>query len=205
MNSDTESTIHSIDDSASGKNAYYVECAHQGQKVAYCACLNRQKTLASRDTGHPGDWSECKTAKSRNQCRALDMREQELLQGRALFFIPRNSLVRSQAASSGWKATDKILSGGIKTGELLVIAGGSGGRTAADVFFSIPRATYADAVTKAATAHAEAKPRAPGVAISGAKPAPAPAKTLHLIPGETPAQMVARLRAQAIAATQTPV
>lgn len=189
----TSETKYTLDDSASGKNAYYVNCKVQSQSVAYCACLNRQKIINTE--AYPADWSPCKDAARHKECKALAMRHEEMIAGHAMFFKPR-SVIQS-IASVASAAVDYLrpmvtttTAPAKKSDALSIIASGMG------------TSTYADAITAAAKDHK--------VAVSGAKPAaklpPAlpekvalrPAKTVEKLvmqPGESLPDFLARLRA----------
>jgi hypothetical protein len=109
----TDTTILPPSASESGKNAYYLGgCKIVGQAPAYCACLDRLKNLAKH--------SDCDRAVRDHACQAKNMRAEELLQGKALYFIPRGapSLGKSPAwsveppAKTGTPTTGTIDTGG---------------------------------------------------------------------------------------------
>lgn len=90
-----------IGDSADGKkNAYYTSCMaiagssphdkNQGsQRKPYAACL---KIINSQDDADVRRINpECMSAISKGRCVAIDMREEELSAGRAIYFLPRTS------------------------------------------------------------------------------------------------------------------
>lgn len=187
----TSETKYTLDDSASGKNAYYVNCKVQSQSVAYCACLNRQKIINTE--AYPADWSPCKDAARHKECKALEMRHEEMIAGHAMFFKPRSviqSIASVASAAVDYFRPMATTAPAKKSDALSIIASGVG------------TSTYADAITAAAKDHK--------VAVSGAKPAaklpPAlpenvvmqPAKTaakLVMQPGESLPDFLARLRA----------
>lgn len=190
--------FHTLEDSASGKNAHYVACKIQQQSVAYCACLHRQKVIDSGESV-PGDWSACRDASRNSSCRALHMRHEEVVAGQALYFKPRE-----QFAAEGiiWKSLDR--KSGIKPGVLTMIKPGKqAGKTILGVLSSaVANSTYAAAVTAAAQEHpAQAPapekidpPQPEAAAISGAKPQPAKPQ-LSMQPGESAMDFIRRLRA----------
>lgn len=74
--------------SKKGCNAYYCEfCPHVGNRPSYAACLNRiDKVNADQLAGVD---SVCVVAIQRGYCEALEMREREMHEGKALYFIDR--------------------------------------------------------------------------------------------------------------------
>jgi hypothetical protein len=92
---------HTLEDSASGKNAHMLACNAIGQRMSYAACLNRIKVVQS-DQRAPADWSVCKSALGCRQCPAKDMRDDEIEAGHALFFVAREDVQNAVAASRDW-------------------------------------------------------------------------------------------------------
>lgn len=81
---------YTVDDSASGNNAYYVACSVVGQHAAYAACLSR---LTQRKEGRLSvSYAACSSAIGKKDCPAIEMRKQELAAGKAMFFINRIKL-----------------------------------------------------------------------------------------------------------------
>lgn len=78
--------------SASGKNAYYMDgCKVVGGRPAYAACISK---IEARKSGKLGaSWSDCSTAIGHKDCPAQEMRQRELLEGKAIYFIDRDELL----------------------------------------------------------------------------------------------------------------
>ena len=80
--------------SAGGTNTYTVKgCAVVGHTPGYCVCLN--KIMAFERDGALTSYSECEKAISNRTCRALDMRKEEQVAGKALYYIDR-ALLREE-------------------------------------------------------------------------------------------------------------
>lgn len=95
-----EAPAHMPAVSADGKrNAYYLDCKPLEQKRAYAACLH---VVSLQRAGElPSLYSACETAIRQGQCRAIGMREQEELQGKAIYFVERANMgITSGAAES---------------------------------------------------------------------------------------------------------
>lgn len=84
--------IHS---STLGTNAYYLDfCNFGGHRPSYAACLSRIGLFhANEEIGV--NCAECSVAISRRSCPALAMREEELEAGRALYYINRAKLQKT--------------------------------------------------------------------------------------------------------------
>lgn len=83
MVSDKETKIESPLASADGKrNAFYHQCEVKGQPRAYVACIARLE-------GRMEDDLDCVSAIQRGRCPAKAMREEELLKGKAIYFVER--------------------------------------------------------------------------------------------------------------------
>lgn len=75
-----------IEMSASGSNAYYCEfCNFGGHRPAYSACLGRINSEGKISS----NYSDCKVAIQRRHCPALEMREEELAAGHAIYYTDR--------------------------------------------------------------------------------------------------------------------
>ncbi|MCL2874806.1 MAG: hypothetical protein FWF12_00630 [Betaproteobacteria bacterium] len=83
---DTE--IYPVEASESGNNAYHIPgCEHVGHQPAYAACLKR---VAERKNGRLAvQHAECSAAIGKKECCAAKMRKEELVEGRAIYFINR--------------------------------------------------------------------------------------------------------------------
>lgn len=80
--------------SKSGSNAFYCEyCPCTGKRPNYAACLNRIEAVNIDSTA--GVDHTCVVAIQRGHCEALEMREKEVMEGRALFYIDRAELKRA--------------------------------------------------------------------------------------------------------------
>ena len=184
-----ESTIEPISASADGtRNSHTLTCDFTSQSMNYAACLWRQGVLAKPDIKTPADWSLCIQARNCNRCTALDMRREEELAGKAIYFRDRNVFRK------------------IKDAALQYLPGWAGGTSSA-----APTITRAPEPKRAAPAPAKSMLDAMGSmgsysdAITTAAKTPAatpPAAKLH-IPirpvantGESPLQMARRLAAE---------
>lgn len=95
--------IEPVTASADGRrNAYTMGCAALGQSMNYAACLHRQKVLGDKTLKAPADWQGCAEAAKRGNCVALQMREQELLQGRSIYFRAREAVKQMADAARKW-------------------------------------------------------------------------------------------------------
>jgi hypothetical protein len=74
--------------SADGKrNAYYHNCKVIGGDQNFAVCLNK---IERRKAGAlPAIYADCSVSISKKTCPALAMRQQELKEGRAIFFTER--------------------------------------------------------------------------------------------------------------------
>ena len=88
---DLEGNPYPLEDSESGKNAFYFsDCEVPGHTVAYCVCLKKIKdhNEGKLSLAH----SDCGSAIDRNQCKAARLRREEKEVGHALYFISRKRL-----------------------------------------------------------------------------------------------------------------
>lgn len=83
--------IYPAEASEQGCNAYYLPgCEVAGHRPAYAACL---KKIADRKNGRLAtSLSECSAAIGKKECQAQRMRKEELVEGRAIYFLNRNKL-----------------------------------------------------------------------------------------------------------------
>ena len=79
--------------SASGDNAYYLpSCEFVARSPAYASCLFKiAENQAGRSEQHPSH-RECCAPIEHGRCRALGMRQEEDLQGVALYYVPRQKV-----------------------------------------------------------------------------------------------------------------
>lgn len=83
--------IYPAEASEQGCNAYYLPgCEIAGHRPAYAACL---KKIADRKNGRlNSSIAECSAAIGKKECPAQRMRKEEIVEGRAIYFINRNKL-----------------------------------------------------------------------------------------------------------------
>lgn len=83
--------IYPAEASEQGCNAYYLPgCEIAGHRPAYAACL---KKIADRKNGRlNSSVAECSAAIGKKECPAQRMRKEEIVEGRAIYFINRNKL-----------------------------------------------------------------------------------------------------------------
>lgn len=90
---DTDTIIQPISASKRGDNAYYLGGCHVvGHSPSYAACLHKLDT---------GDHT-CTGAVGMHQCQARLMRDAEELQGKALYYVPRQKLEQGLARVPAW-------------------------------------------------------------------------------------------------------
>jgi hypothetical protein len=90
--------IYPINMSTSGANAFYLdECNVSGCRPNYAVCLNRIEQIKSDQLkGH-----DCEAEIQRKTCPAAKMREEELVVGKAIYFIDRAKLQAFTEANAG--------------------------------------------------------------------------------------------------------
>jgi hypothetical protein len=98
---DTSDTTAPLEASATGANRYMLACPALGQRMSYAACLNRLQTIKT-GVGVPKDWSECDRACTARQCPAQHMREDEVVAGHALYFVPRGVIQAAADSARKW-------------------------------------------------------------------------------------------------------
>lgn len=83
--------IYPAEASEQGCNAYYLPgCEIAGHRPAYAACL---KKIADRKNGRlSSSVAECSAAIGKKECPAQRMRKEEIVEGRAIYFVNRNKL-----------------------------------------------------------------------------------------------------------------
>lgn len=91
--------IYPVEESASGKNAFYHFCHNRQQQVNYAVCLH---TIRAINEGRiPKDqFTDCQRGYNRNDCYAKIMLAEEKKAGQALYFIPRKIITRQVKESS---------------------------------------------------------------------------------------------------------
>lgn len=87
--------------SESGKNAYYLpNCSIVEHVPAYCSCLDKIKRVTTRDKG-VARFSECAHAIRHKTCKALPLRAEEVLMGKAIYFVSRVAFEASISDGTG--------------------------------------------------------------------------------------------------------
>lgn len=88
--------IEPITSSADGqRNMHSLFCSARGQSMNYAACLWRQGVLNTPiPTKTPEDWNSCRTAACAGACVAMQMRKEELLAGKSIYFRARQAVWR---------------------------------------------------------------------------------------------------------------
>lgn len=99
--------------SADGKrNSYTLSCTPTGQSMNYAACIWRQKVLDNPKTVTPPDWNTCKEARDAGRCIALQMRQEEELAGKSIYFRCRKALSEASIAAREWIMPGSTTRGG---------------------------------------------------------------------------------------------
>ena len=183
---DSERPILGIDASADGRrNAYSSRCGVVEQVMNYAACQWRQGVLGQSDIRTPADWSACAQARSFGTCPALRMREEEVLAGKAIYFVERarggdNPVVSPARAwiDTAWKGAKKALA------RVTPSAAPAPARSALDALGEV--GSYSDALNALASEHASAP--TPAVASRPAQP------PIPMLEGESPLAYAKRVR-----------
>lgn len=83
--------VYPAEASEQGCNAYYLDkCDHVGHRPAYAACL---KKVAERQHGRLDACNaDCSAAIGKKDCLAAKMRKEEIVSGKAIYFINRQKL-----------------------------------------------------------------------------------------------------------------
>lgn len=98
---DTQSEVFGIEKSASGKeNGYIHHCSVVEHCMNYAACLARIDAIKAQKGMQ--DWGCCETAMGNRTCKASEMRKEELLQGRSIYFTPRGAIQKVVASAREW-------------------------------------------------------------------------------------------------------
>jgi hypothetical protein len=187
-----EPTVYTIAQSADGSlNSYSLGCTFNGQRMNYAACQHRQTLLDKGDVKVPADWGGCRTAARAGNCVALDLRKEEVLAGKAIYFEPR-SWLRAQAEKARrwvnpWEQTQN-------TPKAARPAPAPAPKPATDVFDGLGSNSYADAIN--AMARPGTNPPPPAPALRPVAPPNPPAAPARALPGESPLQMARRLAAE---------
>lgn len=103
-----DNEIYPIEASELGINAYYIPgCEVVGHQPSYAACL---KKVAERKNGRlPTHHADCLAAIGHKTCQAMRMRKEEVVEGRAIYFINRKKMqafhqYRSEMDQQRWAA-----------------------------------------------------------------------------------------------------
>lgn len=81
--------IYPVEESGTGRNAFYHQCEVVGHRPAYCICVGK---VHAYNRGQRNFWPECITAMEYNQCGAVKMLAEEVAKGQAIHFINRIKL-----------------------------------------------------------------------------------------------------------------
>lgn len=179
-----ETEIFGIDASTDGRrNSFTLTCPTLGQSMNYAACLWRQNVLAAPNVKTPADWSACDSAGKCGNCRAMQMREEELIAGRSIYFRSRETILKGLRQAREWVMPSF---GSRKPAP-------PAPKPATHVLDGVGSApTYADAVEH--LARTAAAPAAPEPRVIPIAPA-VPIQQAVALPGESPLAMARRLRA----------
>ncbi|MFT4064243.1 hypothetical protein [Paraburkholderia sp.] len=86
-----DDTLYPPDASMRGDNAHYLDyCEAGGHRPGYAVCLNKIKAVEERRL--EGQLGGCEAAINGRTCPAFHMRENERLEGRALYYVNRSKL-----------------------------------------------------------------------------------------------------------------
>lgn len=199
---DAVATLEPISASADGKrNSHSFGCRILQQTMSYAACLWRQSVLSRPGVKTPDDWSPCREAGRCGTCPANDMRKEEELVGKAIYFTDRNNLRQRIEGARQWAHSTF----GTAAGKRVVT-------TLTTPTAPLPRAVdaldvmgegndYADALTAVATeggatSHTTAATVATTVAPFAVIAAPAAPRPMpQALQGESPLAMARRLAA----------
>ncbi|MDR9846987.1 hypothetical protein [Herbaspirillum huttiense] len=209
--------------SGSPYNAFYLPgCKSVERSPAYSSCLFK---LEEFDAGRPVAYAgECNIAIRGRQCPAVDMRDQERLAGKALFFMPsatyKNKLVTNltppellptrqpgQPIKRPFVSDDPRAANyhGRYTEYVPKVAAASAAQPAVSMPAGAMDSPYAAAINAAMSEMTQAQ--APAATVTLPKPAPAPTPVavpkaveakpvaLAMMPGETPMQYARRVAA----------
>jgi hypothetical protein len=209
-NEQSREFLKSVEDSANSKtNAYYHHCEYVGCARAYAACLHMIRT---RESGKlPAMFSDCDNAIKRGNCQAVPMRDRELTQGKALYFIPRASPELVRVSNESITLIGRI--GGVVSSAIDMIPGaprGDKGKVPCELKVAavkgrekvgdieLDATSYADALSAAAGALAEKTVPvvAPARPVQNINQAPRVTAPMVAQQGETPLQMARRLMQQ---------
>jgi hypothetical protein len=103
---DASVVIEPISASADGKrNSHSFGCRILQQTMSYAACIWRQQVLGQPGVKTPEDWSPCREAGRCGTCPANDMRKEEELAGKAIYFADRNNLRQRIEGARQWAHT----------------------------------------------------------------------------------------------------
>lgn len=153
--------------SADGKtNSFCLQCKKAEQSMSYAACLNRIAVVQGDNA--PKDWAVCEQAVRHGLCIANDMRMEEELAGRSLYFRAREVLQAVTDTARKWFMPGDGTPAARAPRRKTVGLGDLG-----------DMGSYADALNAAAAAPAE-------------PPKPLPVA----LAGETPLQMARRMAAE---------
>jgi hypothetical protein len=147
-----DNEIYPAEASEQGCNAYYLPgCDIAGHRPAYAACL---KKISDRKNGRlTTSLSECSAAIGKKQCPAQRMRKEEIVEGRAIYFVNRNKLrsfmqYQTEMEQQRW-ASMSFDKGEKKSKPRVVAEPPKAPPTAPKHFLDMNTGSYADAINAA--------------------------------------------------------
>ena len=192
-----EATIEPITASADGtRNGYTLFCDAKGQRMNYAACLWRQSVLDNPATKVPEDWNGCRTAACSGKCNAKEMRQEELLAGKSIYFECRSTFRKLAEVAKEWgvnfvSKSSAAVKQSIMTEPPKEIFIQPKTRHASTLDALGATSGLAEAITAAATEQSKPLEKPPVVS----EPVAAKVSSSHFepLPGETPLQMARRI------------
>lgn len=163
-------------DSANGRlNGYMHHCNIVAHSMYYAACLARIDAVNDKAVRLPQDWQDCAGACRTRTCQSAKMREDELAQGKAIYFIERSAIQAITHKAREWIDSWKE---GV---EKVVSKPKPKTKSSLDGMVDASKMSLGDALN---------------AALGGELSKPIDRPTITALPGETPLQMARRLAAQ---------
>lgn len=148
-----DNEIYPAEASEQGCNSYYLPgCDIAGHRPAYAACL---KKIADRKNGRlTTSLSECSAAIGKKECPAQRMRKEELVEGKAIYFINRNKLrsfmqYQSEMEQQRWASMSFGKDDKKKAPKMRVVAESPKAPPPPKHFLDMNTGSYADAINAA--------------------------------------------------------
>lgn len=178
-----EKPVLGIEKSASGiENRHIFCCEAQGQHMLYASCIARLGAIDAPNVRVPDDWKSCERHRQHGVCKASVMRQEELLQGKSIYFVSRSELETAAQTMRKFMLPPIPLAPKLKSVKAAKTTG-----VALDAMGDL--GSYADAIN--AVADVPAKP------VFKVPDTPVPSRPMPVaLPGETPLQMARRLAAE---------